>query len=666
MKLSQETFPGKPDPLGISYNNDRINFAVYSKRAKKVTIALYWSGQYEPDLEVPLFGPSKEIWHIEINNLPLHTEYAFRCDEEKQLFADPYALMFANHYKWGDFTKPRDQWVGVVKPNSKFDWQGIEPPRIPLKDLVIYEIHVRGFTAHSSSQVRSPGMFEGIIEKIPYLQKLGINAIELMPIYEFDETQVPKIYSVTHQQRINYWGYHPISFFAPMSRYASVPDRAIDAFKTLVRELHRAKIEVILDVVYNHTGESDPNLISLRGLDKSAYYMIDENGHDRNFSGCGNTFSPNQEMGQRLILDSLRYWVTEFNVDGFRFDLASILTRGPDGAPMANPPILDAIKKDEILKQIKLIAEPWDAGGLVQVGHFHRWGHWSEWNSSFRDHVRNFIKGTDNEAGPFAISLCGSQFTYPDGTPQTSINFITAHDGFCLRDLVTYQHKHNIDNGENNRDGSDHNLSWNCGAEGPTQDYPIHELREKQMRNFWLALLLAQGIPMIVMGDEIGHTRRGNNNPYVQDNDINWFNWDILEQNQNVFSFVSSLISFRKQYSTFRKDHFMQPDEIDWHGQIPHHPDWKVHSRFIACVLKDNELFYLAFNADFRPALVFLPPPLENHEWRVVVNTIEPWERHHLNDPEKGYPIGTSIEMSPYSALLAICHPKTLNLFKTR
>jgi isoamylase/glycogen operon protein len=421
----------------------------------------------------------------------------------------------------------------------------------------------------------------------------------------------------------------------------------------MVRELHRAGIEVILDVVYNHTGEGNNYQVSLRGLDQSQYFMIDENGNDLNFTGCGNTFQCNSEMSRKIILDSLRYWVQEMHVDGFRFDLASILTRGDNGHPLSNPPVLKDMADDPVLKNIKLIAEPWDAAGLSRVGQFHTWGDWSEWNGSFRDHVRSFIKGTENETGYFASSLCGSEPTYPGGRPQSGVNFITAHDGFCLRDLVTYQSKHNIDNGENNRDGADHNLSWNCGAEGPTQDLHIHELRERQMRNFWLALLLSQGIPMILMGDEMGHTRKGNNNPYVQDNEINWFNWKIMEQNLSIVRFVSSLISFRKRHPVLRKKHFLKSDEIAWHGHIPDHPDWKSHSRFIAYSLNDEHPLYIAFNANFHHASVQLPSLSNNQKWKIIVNTAEPWDSHRLDSPEKASSIDFHIDMLPHSAILA-------------
>ena len=643
---------GKPDPLGVTVNDRATNFSIYAPKAKKLTLCLFWSSSSQPDAEIPLNGPNRGIWHIEIQNIPAKTAYIYRLNDET-LLSDPYARSFASFYRWADFAHIRLPFLCQIEPPSCFDWQGVRSPKIPMEELIVYEMHIRGFTIDPSSRVHAPGTFAGVIEKIDYLKKLGINAVELMPIYEFDETHAPKVYSATKIERINYWGYNPISFFIPMSRFAIQPKEAINEFKTMVRELHRAGIEVHLDVVYNHTGEGQDQLISMRGFDKTEYYMLDENDLDRNFTGCGNTFQTNTKMGRKIILDSLRYWVEEMHIDGFRFDLASILTRDADGHPLDNPPLLKAIADDKILKNTKLIAEPWDAAGLDLVGQFHKWGHWTEWNSSFRDHVRKFIKGTENETGHFATSLTGSQLTYPAGNPQSGINFITAHDGFCLRDLVTYQHKHNIENGENNRDGSDQNYCWNCGAEGPTQDIKIHELRERQLRNFWIALLLSQGIPMILMGDEIGHTRKGNNNPYTQDNEINWFDWKIKKHNDSMFQFVSSLIDFRKRHPILRKKHFLKEEDIIWHGHTPNQPDWKPHSRFIAFTLNDDHLLYVAFNADFHPAQVSLPLLPEKQRWKQIINTKEAWDSHHLNANDDGPSIGPIVEMSPYSALIA-------------
>ncbi|MBF8262605.1 MAG: glycogen debranching protein [Parachlamydiales bacterium] len=641
---------GSPEPLGLTFSDQRANFALASPKAHRVDLCLFVAEAATPIVEIPMRGPTDGVWHVSVEALPPNGSYAYRIDGGVFL-ADPYARSFSGSCHWGDFACRRNPYLCDIAPPTPFDWQGVDNPRIPLEDLIIYEMHVRGFTMHPSSQVQSKGTYTGLIEKIEYLKQLGINAVELMPVYEFDETHSPKVYSSTQLPRINYWGYNPISFFIPVSRYASHPQKAIDEFKTMVRELHRANIEVILDVVYNHTGEGDDYPVSFRGIDSAGYFIKDKHGADTNYTGCGNTFLTNGPLGQKIIIDSLRYWTQEMKVDGFRFDLASILTRDSFGHPMADPPILKAMNQDPVLKNVKLIAEPWDAAGLSQVGQFHKWGSWSEWNGSYRDHVRRFIKGTDHETGGFAASICGSEPTYPTTNPQSSINFITAHDGFCLRDLVTYQHKHNIENGENNRDGADHNENWNCGAEGPTQNREIHELRERQLRNFWLALFLSQGIPMFLMGDEYGHTRKGNNNPYVQDNDINWFDWDVLKHNHSMQEFVTSLIRFRKSHPVFRKKWFLEDEDIEWHGHLPHRPDWKTHSRFIAFTLKSDTPIYAAFNADVREALVYLPPA---NKWRLIVNTADCWDRHHLNEPQKGFPLNESIELLPFSAIVAI------------
>lgn len=650
MESSIKTSSGTHEPLGLSFQKGMTNFAVFSAHAAKASLLLFWKGGKEPDLEIPMEGPYIGIWHIALQGLPKGASYAYRFDGKVPV-SDPYAKVYSSLYAWGDFSVPRLPFLCSCDPLPPFDWQAVPKPKIPLENLLIYEMHVRGFTNDPSSAVSHPGTYLGAIEKIPYLKQLGVNAVELMPIFEFDEMHMVNVHPKTGKRLVNYWGYSPLSFFLPMSRYASKPEKAAEEFKTLVRELHRARIEVILDVVYNHTPEDKDYISSYRGIDRASYYMLDEKGNDRNYSGCGNTFQANTPFGLRLILDSLRYWTTEMQVDGFRFDLASILTRDPKGKPIADPPILKMIAKDPILKGVKLIAEPWDAAGLYQVGQFPKWGAWSGWNGPYRDHVRRFIKGTDNEAGAFATALCGSEPSYgPVHTPLSSINFITAHDGFSLRDLVSYQDKHNLDNGEANRDGANSNDSWNCGVEGETNDPAISELRERQMRNFLLALFLSQGIPMLVMGDEVGHTRKGNNNPYVQDNEINWFHWDLCKNRKEQLEFVSSLIAFRKGHKALHRKEFLTPKDIDWHGTAVGKPDWG--SRFIAFSLKDPDTpLYAAFHAGYAATEVTLPP---GKIWKEIVNTSLPWNRHSLNRPKEGKPLEGTVKLAPYSALLAI------------
>jgi isoamylase len=624
MNLNQ----GSPEPLGFSIRGNVANFALFSSHATKVTLGLFDASD-NPIKEIPL-NRTVDIWHIGITDLPPGLEYAYRCEGPKELLynptewlIDPYAKIVRNKRALACLPAP-------------FDWQSDRPPKIPRSDLIIYEMHVRGFTRHPSSGVAHPGTYLGIIEKIPYLKKLGVNAIELMPIFGFDHTYCKDINPKTKQKLVNYWGYSPLHYFSPMNWYASKD--AVGEFKTLVREMHKNGIEVILDVVYNHTGEEDNTeyYAHFRGIDNSVYYMVDKSGKYLNYTGCGNTVNANHPVVQKLILDSLRYWIEEMHVDGFRFDLASILTRDPTGKPIDHPPILDAIKKDPVISKVKLIAEAWDATGLYQLGYFPKWGPWSEWNGRYRDIVRRFIKGTDAKVGVFANVISGSEMIYCSSkSPLSSINFITAHDGFTLRDLVTYQNKHNFDNGENNCDGNNQNDNWNCGHEGPTSDPAINALRERQMRNFLLALFLSQGIPMLLMGDEIGHTRHGNNNPYVQDNEINWYLWD--KQDPKILQFTSSLIAFRLSQPQLRHTKFLTDAEVDWFT------NWDPHSRLVAYRLKGPPALYIAFNANFEPATITLPPG----NWRTLVNTSEDWVFH-----KSGPPL-SSIELTPYSAILA-------------
>lgn len=596
-----EEIQARPHHLGLYFQGDEAHFALYSEHANQVFLGLF--GEREREFALHRSGP---IWHIALKGVPRGIEYAYRCEGRYGWLCDPYAKILSSPATWrGEGSHVRAK----ALPVPEFDWQGVTQPHIPLQDLVIYEMHVRGFTKHASSGVKHPGTYLGVIEKIPYLKELGINAVELLPVFEFDETHVRP------GAECNYWGYNPIQFFAPMRRFAygSELEAPIQEFRTMVRELHRNGILVILDVVYNHTGEGkeEDYAVCFRGIDKAVYYM------DKDYTGCGNTFNTNHPVVMQLILESLHYWVEEMHVDGFRFDLASVFTRHPESPS----PILQAIAKDPVLAKVKLIAEPWDAGGLYQVGLFPHFGPWSEWNGQYRDTVRRFIKGTDGQAGLFANALCGSQSIYPE-TPLSSVNFITAHDGFSLRDQVSYQQKHNLANGEMNQDGANDNYSWNCGEEGPTENPQIQALRERQIRNFLLALFISQGIPMLVMGDEYGHTRNGNNNPYVQDNELNWFLWD---KRDSLFEFVQQLIDFRKRHSVLRSTRFLKDSEVEWHNP------WDPHTRFVSYTL--HKKIFVAFNAHFHPAQIALPPG----GWRPIIQTAP----------------GSSLqELPPHSAIL--------------
>ena len=673
-----KTFPcakGHCFPLGASKQEGGLNFSLFSEHAIQVTLCLFLPLNLEPIAEIP-FDPQINrtgyIWHILVKDLPYaELVYGYRLSgptddpkmhyNPKVILSDPYARLLHTSNEWGRgvFNLDQSPPLGRVILEAPYDWEDDSPPNIPTKDLVIYEMHVRSFTQHESSKVKKPGTFAGILEKIPYLKKMGINAVELMPIFEFNECEIDTINPKTKQPLKNVWGYSTVNFFAPMNRFSSNNGwtGAIDEFRSLVKELHKHQIEVILDVVYNHTAEGGRKgpYFSFRGIDNSIYYMLSPDGDYLNFSGTGNTFNCNHPIVAQFIIDSLRYWVAELHVDGFRFDLASILTRSENGTPLPSPFVVDAITNDPILANIKLIAEAWDAGGLYQVGSFPGQGQWCEWNGKFRDTVRKFIKGTDDISGEFAWVMCGSQHIYGhDRRPYHSINFVTAHDGYSLRDLVSYQDKHNEENGEENRDGANDNESWNCGAEGPTEDQKILDHRNRQMRNFHTALMLAIGTPMLLMGDEYGHTRNGNNNTWCQDNELNWFLWDELEKNKDFARFYELLIHFRSQHPILKRSEFLSDKEVAWHGQSPLKPNWGKENRFLAYTLKNPKLkqyIYIAFNSYFHPVTITLPNPPQGKKWCRVIDTALPSPNDFLEDPTTA-PLGHEYEMMEHSAFV--------------
>lgn len=669
---------GTPYPLGSTPSGKGYNFAVYAKKIEKLFLCIY---EKEIQIAEILLDPSShktgDVWHIRIESngtFCLDTcNYAYKTamsnQEESPLLIDPYAKNLTSGNAWQFYPAKYSPLCKIGAP-PKFDWQNDKPPGILQKDLIIYEMHVRGFTKHPSSNVEQPGTFLGVIDKIPHLLELGINTVELLPIHEFNESEYPRVNPFTNSRLCNYWGYSTINFFSPMQRYASSPDpfAANIEFKTMVRELHRHGIEVILDVVYNHTGEGNEHgqTLSFRGFDpSSAYYIMDSKGHYLNYSGCGNTFNCNHPVTRDLILESLRYWVVEMHVDGFRFDLASIFNRDKNGRPIELSPIFDGITNDPVLANTKLIAEAWDAGGLYQVGSFappHTI--WTEWNGKYRDDVRAFIKGDHHTKNLFATRLCGSQDLYGKNLyPYTSINFITCHDGFTLADLVTYNQKHNLANGEENKDGTCDNRSWNCGFEGPTKNKKIIHLRNQQIRNYHLALMISQGIPMIHMGDEYGHTKNGNNNTWCHDNELNWFLWDELQNNSGFYRYYRLLIQFRKQHPLLKKDTFLSEKDIIWHGIKPHNPEWRADNRFLAFTLKDpheNDL-YIAFNSSLHPAEVTLPEPPEECQWCFVAATYkespedfcENPEMHPVNEPLLELPNHSAIILKAYRISMA-------------
>lgn len=624
---------GSPHPLGATRVDSAMNFAIYAPQASTLSLCLFQHSMDAPAATVQL-NRSGDIWHCQLNEPDSWTAYSYRVNEDHDLL-DPYAKQVIPRYKGP--LKVYSPLAAMPKSDT-FDWGDDKPLRIPSEELIIYEMHVGGFTRHSSSEVRHPGTFLGMIEKIPYLVDLGINAVELMPIFEFDPHECPRSCVHSHGILGNFWGYSTINFFSPAACLTATKDPKTE-FRQLVKALHQAGIEVFLDVVYNHTAEGDERgpILSYKELANTTYYMLNEQGKYLNFSGCGNTFNCNHPVVQQLVLDSLCYWAEEMHVDGFRFDLTSCLTRDPKGAPLAQPPLLEAIVREPKLSHCKLIAEPWDAGGLYEMGGFaYRNCRWSEWNGRYRDALRRFIKGDLHSHPECATRMSGSQDIYvQNGSPANSINFITAHDGFSLTDAVSYQDKHNLDNGEGNRDGNNDNLTWNCGKEGMSRDASIKQLRERQRANFLLALLTSQGIPMLLMGDEYGHTKKGNNNPWCIDDSRNWFQWDQLHANHEWHALAKSLIALRRTHPLFKRTTFYSSQDIIWHGLTPNNPYWEGELPVLAFTLKDAQTeLYLAFNATDREQRFTLPKPTHKSSWAWYTYTAEPFRpRHTIEAP---------------------------------
>jgi isoamylase len=670
-----ETDTGFPHPYGVTPTLNGYNFAVFSKHATLISLCIFLPDEDQPICEIqldPQVNKTGNVWHIALKTVPPHYHYGYRvagpynplqghCFDNRMIVLDPYAKLVAGPQKWANGKRRDINHVhkGIIFPFEPFDWQNDIHPKIPFRELVIYEMHVRGFTQDPSSEIKNKGTFAAVIEKIPYLQSLGVNAVELMPIHEFNELENLRTNPLNQEPLFNYWGYSTINFFSPMNRYGTGENSVLSEFKQMVKALHANGIEVILDVVYNHTAEGNQSgpIISFKGLENSVYYMLAPDGSYYNFSGCGNTFNCNIPVVRELIKDSLRYWVTEMHVDGFRFDLASILVRSHDGIPLVNPPLIESITLDPILADTKLIAEAWDAGGLYQVGSFPGLGVWAEWNGKYRDDVRAFMKGTDGMIGSFATRLSGSEDLYgKNRLPSQSINFITAHDGFSLADLVSYNEKHNESNGEDNRDGDNNNQSWNCGVEGPTDDASILGLRERQRKNFHVALMVSQGVPMILMGDEYGHTKDGNNNTWGHDSRMNWFQWDTLEKSQPFFRFYSKMIAFRKAHPALYRSQFLGNNDIFWHGTEPDTVDWHPGNRFLACSIPDrinNYTLYIGFNAFYSEVQATLPPM--PHPWLRCVYTFLESPNDILEMGNEETILSNQFIFAPYSSVILKC-----------
>ena len=646
---------GRPLPFGATTVPSGVNFSIFSSAATACSLVLFRKREPEPfaEIEFPREFRIGDVYSMIVFDLDYEElEYGYRFSgpwnereghrfDKSKIVCDPYAKVLGGRDIW----REKPDWNDIYQHRARlafddFDWEGDTPLEIKTKDLVIYEAHVRGFTASPTSGVSAPGTFAGLKEKIPYLQSLGINCLELLPIYEFDEWENNRLHPDTGELLLNYWGYSTVGFFAPKAGYAATGGLGmqVDELKTLIKELHRAGIEVMLDVVFNHTAEGDQRgpYISYRGIDNKTYYILTPEGYYYNFSGCGNTLNCNHPVVRNMVLDCLRYWASEYHIDGFRFDLASILGRDQFGAPLPNPPLLESLAYDPVLSKCKLVAEAWDAGGLYQVGSFPAYGRWAEWNGKYRDSLRKLIKGEEGMLGEISQRLQGSPDLYWYRGPTASLNFVTCHDGFTLRDMVSYNDKHNEANGENNNDGANDNNSWNCGWEGPSTDPGVIALRERQIRNAATILFLSRGVPMLLMGDEVGHTQSGNNNSYCHDNALSWLDWDEVKKEQGLLRFFSKLLAFRHAHPVLRGDKFFahrdmvgsgRPD-ISFHGTRAWQPDWG--GRCLGILLcgkhadpQDNDI-YVSINM-FWDGLPFqTPPPPEGKSWRVAINTSMP------------------------------------------
>ncbi len=677
-----DLLPGRSFPLGATVYPHGVNFCLFSANCTGVELLLFDAPDAPRPARVIRLDPRRNhtvfYWHIFVSGVTAGQIYGYRVygphapdrgwrfDSEKVLL-DPYARAVVG---WETYDReaaiyPGDNCAkalrGVVVDSSRYDWEDDVPLRTPYERTVIYEMHVGGFTRHPSSGLppEKRGTYAGLIEKIPYLQELGITAVELLPIHQFDEQDV-------RPGLTNYWGYSTLGFFAPHRTYSYRQDPLgpVDEFRDLVKALHKAGIEVILDVVFNHTAEGNEAgpTISFRGLDNSTYYILEEDlRFYSNYSGCGNTVRANHPVVSRLILDSLRYWVDEMHVDGFRFDLASILSRDAYGEPLEQSPVLWSIEMAPELAESKAIAEAWDAAGLYEVGKFiNSSERFAEWNGPFRDDVRCFVKSDAGMVGKLAARLLGSPDIYDrdDYRPCRSINFITCHDGFTLNDLVAYNEKHNEANGEDNRDGGNHNFSWNCGVEGETSDRQILGLRRRQIKNLLTILFFSQGTPMILMGDEVRHSQGGNNNAYCQNNELAWFDWRQVEQQADLRRFVRGLIGYTQSLQIFAEENLFSVaassaeavamwgdrPHLVWHGTKLDDPDWRSRSRQLAVTIYQpaaGEELHAIFNAHWQPAAFELPPPQPGRDWHRIVDTALP-APEDFSPPERAPAVTTN------------------------
>jgi len=682
---------GRPMPFGASLIPGGVNFSIFSSAATGCTLVLFRPGEESPYAEIPLPKEYRmgNVWAVSVMGLDGEgIEYGFRFEgphapregrrfDPSKILMDPYARIVSGDGKWKGERLKLMPFRGRI-PAQHFNWGHSRPVHRDESELIIYEMHVRGFTANANSGVGAPGTFAGLREKIPYLRELGVNCVELMPVFEFDELENTRTNPLTGDPLCNYWGYSTLGFFAPKASFAAsgAEGGQVEELKALVRELHEAGIEVVLDVVFNHTGEGGDGgpTYSFRGIDNSTYYMLDDHGHYANYTGCGNTFNCHHPVVRGFVIGCLRYWASEFHIDGFRFDLASVLGRDSSGAPLANPPLLEALAYDPVLAHCDLIAEAWDAGGLYQVGTFPSYRRWMEWNGRFRDAARRFIKGDPGMVGEMVQRIMGSPDMYAAAgrKPSASVNFITCHDGFTLHDLFAYNDKHNLENGENNRDGANDNYSWNCGVEGETDDPQILALRKRQIKNAILLLFVSQGVPMLYMGDECGRTQRGNNNAYCHDEPWNWFDWTLANPDNEILRFTKAAIAFRKDNPSLSQPEFLTsrdvvgsgyPD-ISWHGVEPWKPDWGLNSHSLAFMLcgkhaaaadRPPYFIYVAFNMFHEPLAFKLPVLPRGSAWFKVADTALAAPADFLPlEAATPHPTGEPVTLEPRSCIILI------------
>lgn len=662
--------PGMYEMNGATAIPGGVNFTIHSNNATSCELLLFRREEDEPFAVLPFPDNYKigNVYSMIVFGLKIEDfEYAYSVDgpynpkkgllfDKTKYLLDPYAKAVSGQRVWGKPVELNNIYKARVVKND-FDWKDFKEPHLPMEDLIIYELHVRGFTKHESSGIEENerGTFEGLRKKIPYLKELGVNAVELMPIFEFDETRDRR--EVNGNVLLDYWGYNPISFFAPNTSYTSKLEynREGNELKRLIKELNENGMEVYLDVVFNHTAEGNEKgpYISFKGFDNNIYYMLTPDGYYYNFSGCGNTLNCNHPIVQEMITECLRHWVINYRVDGFRFDLATILGRNEDGSPMNKPPLLQSLAFDPILGQVKLIAEAWDAGGLYQVGSFPSWNRWSEWNGKYRDHIRGFLKGDPGLAYLASNRITGSTDLYDEQYrgSNASVNFITCHDGFTLHDLYAYNYKHNEANGWNNTDGTNDNLSWNCGAEGETTNVEVLELRNRMIKNACTVLMVSRGVPMFFAGDEFCNTAYGNNNAYCQDNLISWLDWNLLKKNKGMFEFFKRMIRFRKEHGILRRNGkhcSLDFPPVSTHGIKPFVNHYDNETRFIGVMYtgkyegninddfkpseekgigrheEKDDIIYIAINTYWEKATFELPDISRKYRWQVVVDTMKP------------------------------------------